>query len=147
MNKLVIIVVLVLIVGGGFMLFSGSKTSNESMTQEPAQTTNEAMPKEEATDSMMEEGTVKEFVVESKGLTFTPSEITVNVGDKIRITYKNTLGTHDWTLDEFNVKTQLLDAGQEETVEFVADKAGSFEYYCSVAGHRAAGMKGMLVVE
>ena len=147
MNKIVIIVVLVLLVGGGFMLFSGSKTSNESVTEEPAQNTETIMPENQASDSMMEEGTVKEFIVESKGLNFTPNEIKVKVGDTVRVTYKNTLGKHDWTLDEFNAKTQMLDAGQEETVEFVADKAGTFEFYCSVAGHRAAGMKGMLIVE
>ena len=147
MNKIVIIVVLVLLVGGGFMLFSGSKTSNESVTQEPAQNTEATMPENQASDSMMEEGAVKEFIVESKGLNFTPNEIKVKVGDTVRVTYKNTLGKHDWTLDEFGAKTQMLDAGQEETVEFVADKAGTFEFYCSVAGHRAAGMKGTLVVE
>jgi len=147
MNKIVIIVVLVLLVGGGFMLFSGSKTSNESMTEEPAQNTETTMPESETSDSMMTEGTVKEFIIESKGLNFMPNEIKVKVGDTVKITYKNTLGKHDWTLDEFNAKTQMLDAGQEETVEFVADKAGTFEFYCSVAGHRAAGMKGTLVVE
>jgi plastocyanin len=29
----------------------------------------------------------------------------------------------------------------------VADKKGTFEYYCSVGQHRALGMKGKLVVE
>src|SRR3989344_9302271 len=77
MNKIVIIVVLVLLVGGGFMLFSGSKTSNESVTEEPAQNTETTMPENQASDSMMEEGTVKEFIVESKGLNFTPNEIKV----------------------------------------------------------------------
>ena len=146
MNKIVIIVVLVLLVGGGFMLFGRSKSS-EPMTQEPAQNTETTMPENQASDSMMEEGAVIEFIVESKGLNFTPNEIKVKVGDTVRVTYKNTLGKHDWTLDEFGAKTQMLDAGQEETVEFVADKAGTFEFYCSVAGHRAAGMKGMLIVE
>lgn len=148
MNKIVIIVVLVLIVGGGFMLFSGSKKSNESMT-EPTQNTEAPIPVEETSGSMGsgEKNVVKEFTIESKGLSFTPNEIKVNVGDTVRVTYKNTLGKHDWTLDEFNAKTQLLDAGEIATVEFVVDKAGSFEFYCSVAGHRAAGMKGTLVVE
>ncbi|MFN2312139.1 MAG: plastocyanin/azurin family copper-binding protein, partial [Spirochaetia bacterium] len=33
-----------------------------------------------------------------------------------------------------------------QTVEFVADRAGSFEFYCSVPGHRQAGMYGTFVV-
>jgi plastocyanin len=32
-------------------------------------------------------------------------------------------------------------------IEFVANKKGKFEYYCSVGEHRAMGMKGNLVVE
>lgn len=143
MNKIVILVVLILVAGGGFLLFGNKQTTQEL----PAQNTESTAPKDEASESMTEESTVKEFTIESKGLSFTPSEIKVNVGDTVRVTYKNTLGKHDWTLDEFDIKTQLLDAGQEETVEFVADKTGSFEFYCSVAGHRAAGMKGMLTVE
>lgn len=78
---------------------------------------------------------------------FTPDTFAVNFGDAVRVTYRNALGTHDWTIDEFNAKTKLLNAGEEETVEFVADKKGTFEFYCSVPGHREAGMKGMLIVE
>ncbi|MEK7518213.1 MAG: cupredoxin domain-containing protein [Patescibacteria group bacterium] len=148
MNKLVIAVILILVVGGGFMLFGKSQNSNTPTTEGPTQNTGTTiMPDQESSESAMEEGAVKEFTIESKGLNFTPNEIKVSVGDKVKVTYKNTMGKHDWTLDEFNAKTQLLDAGQEETVEFVADKAGSFEFYCSVAGHRAAGMKGTLIVE
>jgi plastocyanin len=100
----------------------------------------------ESMDSGMMEG-VKEFTVESKGLKFTPNEIRVKVGDTVKITYVNTLGTHDWGIDELNVRTQLISAGEEETVEFVVDQAGTFEFYCSVPGHRGAGMFGTLVVE
>jgi plastocyanin len=89
---------------------------------------------------------VKEIEVRSEGLVFTPSEIRVNRGDTVRITYVNTRGTHDWTLDEFDVATARIPAGQSETVEFVADQAGEFEFYCSVPGHRAAGMYGRFVV-
>ncbi|KKT09719.1 MAG: Plastocyanin [candidate division WWE3 bacterium GW2011_GWB2_43_22] len=56
-------------------------------------------------------------------------------------------GTHDLRLDEFNVATKLLKAGETDTVEFTADKAGVFEYYCSVGEHRKMGMVGTLTVE
>ena len=91
-------------------------------------------------------GTVHEIEVTSSGLRFTPTEIRVNVGDTVRITYRNGGGRHDWVIDEFDAATPLLNAGQSATVEFVADQAGTFEYYCGVPGHRAGGMVGQLVV-
>jgi uncharacterized cupredoxin-like copper-binding protein len=32
-------------------------------------------------------------------------------------------------------------------VQFVADKTGTFEFYCSVGNHRQMGMVGTLVVQ
>ncbi|MBI5421987.1 dienelactone hydrolase family protein [Candidatus Peregrinibacteria bacterium] len=71
----------------------------------------------------------------------------VKQGDTVRIEFTNTKGFHDWVLDEFNARTPQLQAGASATVEFVADKKGTFEYYCSVGSHRAMGMKGNLIVE
>lgn len=45
------------------------------------------------------------------------------------------------------VKTKVINGGETDTVEFTPDKAGSFEYYCSVGKHRAMGMKGTVTVE
>lgn len=149
-RSLMIGVVVVLVIGAiGFWLFNMQNKSLQQSTTPPAaenQTEETTEDSDAATNSAME-GEVKEFTVESKGLNFTPSEIKVKKGDKVKITYKNTLGQHKFTLDEFNVKTKLLGAGEEETVEFTADQTGEFEYYCSVPGHRQAGMKGMLIVE
>ena len=89
---------------------------------------------------------VKEIEVRSVGLRYTPSEIRVRLGDTVRITYVNGGGRHDWVLEEFDVATAVISARQSETVEFVADQAGEFEFYCSVRGHRAAGMYGKFIV-
>ncbi|TVQ37106.1 MAG: hypothetical protein EA384_12620 [Spirochaetaceae bacterium] len=91
-------------------------------------------------------GSVKEIEVSSTGLRFSPNEIRVNLGDTLRITYRNGGGRHDWVIDEFDAATPVIAGGQSATVEFVADRAGTFEFYCSVSGHRAAGMVGALVV-
>lgn len=90
---------------------------------------------------------VVEFVVTGKGFSFDPKEIKVKKGDRVKVTFKNAEGFHDWVLDEFNVATKQISAGQEEVVEFTADKTGTFEYYCSVGKHRQMGMKGNLIVE
>ncbi len=90
---------------------------------------------------------VKEFTVSGANFSFTPAAMAVKKGDQVKITFKNVEGLHDWRLDEFNVATKRLNSGEEETVTFTADKAGNFEYYCSVGNHRALGMKGVLTVE
>lgn len=89
---------------------------------------------------------VKSFTVSGGNFSFTPSTMTVKKGDTVRITFKNDEGFHDLKIDEFKIATKQIAAGAEETVEFVADKAGSFEYYCSVGKHRQMGMVGTLTV-
>lgn len=89
----------------------------------------------------------KEFTVEGVNFAFSLTEIKVNEGDTVRIKLINKEGFHDLVLDEFKVATQKLQVNQEETIEFVANKKGIFEYYCSVGTHRQMGMKGNLIVE
>ena len=97
----------------------------------------------DVTDSDAE---VKEITVTNEGFDFIPREIRVNLGDTIRLTYENGGGYHDWVLDEFDAATNQFSGGQSETIEFVADEAGTFEFYCSVGNHRARGMWGEFVV-
>lgn len=78
---------------------------------------------------------------------FDTEEIRVKQGDRVRIVFENTEGFHDFVVDEFNARTKQIPVGQTDTIEFVADKTGSFEYYCSVPGHRQNGMLGQLIVE
>jgi heme/copper-type cytochrome/quinol oxidase subunit 2 len=72
-------------------------------------------------------------------------EISVNQGDLVRIKITNTKGTHDFKIDEFNVYS-MTPLNEEVTIEFVADKKGSFEYYCTQPGHRQNGHWGTLKV-
>ena len=90
---------------------------------------------------------VKEFTVTGGNFFFKPTAITVSKGDTVKITLVNSGGMHDLKIDEFNVATQKIRGGAQETITFVADKAGSFEYYCSVGDHRAMGMKGTFIVQ
>jgi len=100
-----------------------------------------------------ENANIKEFVIESYTEIidgkyypkFSPNEITVNKGDKVRIKITNIKGTHDFKIDEFGVYTETP-LNQEMTVEFIADKSGSFEYYCTKPGHRQNGHWGTLKV-
>lgn len=90
---------------------------------------------------------VREFPVTATNYKFDVTEIKVKLNDTVKILVTNNEGLHDFVIDEFAVKTKRIAAGQEDTVEFIADKPGTFEYYCSVGNHRAMGMKGILTVE
>lgn len=91
-------------------------------------------------------GAVREFTVVGSNFAFAPTLMTVKKGETVRITFVNSGGKHDLKIDEFHAVTKIIEGGAQETIEFVADKVGSFEYYCSVGSHRAMGMKGTLTV-
>jgi uncharacterized cupredoxin-like copper-binding protein len=60
-----------------------------------------------------------------------------------RVTNKGSL-PHDFKV--FGKKTPLLAPGRSATIKVVFAKAGSYPYLCTVSGHAAAGMKGVLKV-
>ncbi|MDP1729563.1 MAG: cupredoxin domain-containing protein [archaeon] len=92
---------------------------------------------------------VKEFTMTSfydnTGIWFSLKEIKVNKGDLVRLKVTNIKGTHDFTIDEYGIKKRTP-LNEEVIIEFIADKEGSFEYYCSVTGHRQKGQWGTLRV-
>ncbi|MBI5621256.1 cupredoxin domain-containing protein [Candidatus Falkowbacteria bacterium] len=91
--------------------------------------------------------TVKVVAVSGQNFSFNPAAITVKQGQKVKVNFSNVGGTHDWNLDAFNAHTGVIGDGQTASVEFIADQAGTFEYYCSIGQHRAMGMVGKLIVE
>ena len=143
MKSSMIIVILLLILGGGYYLIKGNQTEiAPTPTPTPVTVTQPA----EATTSGV--GSVKEFTVEETEFSFTPSTITVNQGDTVKITFKN-VGKfgHDWQIDDLEVKTEIIKGGETTEISFVADQAGTFEYYCGVGQHKANGMVGKLIVK
>lgn len=114
--------------------------------------TPEAPPVEQQEDNKPQndnqaDAEVKTFEVSGQNFSFAPSEIRVKKGDRVKINFTNQNGLHDWVLDEFSARTPKIQSGQTASVEFVADKTGTFEFYCSVGEHRAMGMKGNFIVE
>lgn len=75
-------------------------------------------------------------------------ELRAQPGDLILLTLVNGDGmAHDLAIDHLGVKTTLLTLeGDRTEVRFEASSIGSFEYYCTVSGHRQAGMVGKLVI-
>lgn len=148
MQKILPVAIIALILVGLFWFVRQQRPAStvvETSTPLPAEAT---VPSEAqiAVGEPNPTASVSEFTIVGSDFEFDTTEIRVNQGDTVRITFKNEKGMHDWVVDEFSARTSLLQAGKEETIEFVADKTGEFEYYCSVGQHRQMGMKGVLVV-
>lgn len=90
---------------------------------------------------------VKTFDITAQNFAFSQKEIRVKKGDTVKINFESTDGFHDWSLDGYNVKTEQVSPGTPTSAEFVADKAGAFEFFCSVGSHRSMGMTGKFIVE
>jgi len=56
---------------------------------------------------------------------------------------KETQSQQDLNIDEFNVHTKKLNYFQAQTINFIADKIGTFKYYSTIHPE----MKGTIVVE
>ncbi|KKT01296.1 MAG: Plastocyanin [Candidatus Nomurabacteria bacterium GW2011_GWA2_43_15] len=139
-NIKITLVVLIVLIVGAVLLFGAKKR-----TEAPAPVVDDQT--EVVGNESGQDGELREFTVSGQNFSFTPSLITVQKGDRVKITFKNTQGFHDFKIDEFGVATKQAQSPFEEVLEFTADKIGSFEYYCSVGTHRAMGMKGVLKVE
>jgi cytochrome c oxidase subunit 2 len=88
-------------------------------------------------------GETKSFTINAKNWSFDPGEIRVSKGDTVEIKLVNDEGFH-----EVEIKGYGKTIKGDGTVKFTADKAGEFEFICSVfcgTGHND--MKGKLIVE
>lgn len=141
------IVVVIFVLLGVWFLATQNK---QQAVQTPVVTESVQTPapeeKKEASDAAMVSD-VKEVIVEGSPFKFLPAEIKVKKGQTVKIVFKNIAGMHDFVVDEFKARTKVIKANETDTIQFVADKAGTFEYYCSVGNHRSMGMKGNLIVE
>jgi heme/copper-type cytochrome/quinol oxidase subunit 2 len=90
---------------------------------------------------------VRTFEVAASKYKFEPARIEVTEGDTVRLVLHSTDTTHGIGIKEFKVDTRIPKGGEPVTVEFVADKVGTFEFKCShFCGLGHGHMKGELVV-
>lgn len=75
-------------------------------------------------------------------------DIRVAEGAVVQINVVNGDGAiHDFAVPAFGANSdEISGKGASSTVVFRADKSGTFEYLCSLPGHKAAGMVGKLIV-
>ena len=83
--------------------------------------------------------------VTATSFAFDPAEVTVEAGEDIAIALTADDVLHDLVIDELGAHV-AADRGETAEGGFRADEPGRYTYYCSVPGHRDAGMEGTLVV-
>ena len=90
---------------------------------------------------------VKNVEVTASQFQFDPATITVAEGDRVRLRLHSLDRPHAFAIKAFRVKALIPRTGETITVEFVADRAGSFDFTCAeYCGTGHARMKGRLVV-
>ncbi len=95
------------------------------------------------------ESTVKLEADPQGALAYIPTKATAKAG-KVTIDFNNPQAlTHDVAIESSSGeevgKTELIAEGEDSTT--VDLKPGTYHYFCTVPGHREAGMEGTLVVK
>ncbi len=75
-------------------------------------------------------------------------ELTVYEGELVQINLINGEGAeHDIFVDQYNARSNVVvGKNASATIAFEAKKPGEFAYFCTIAGHRQAGMEGLIRV-
>ncbi|MCI0610839.1 MAG: cupredoxin domain-containing protein [Anaerolineae bacterium] len=111
-----------------------------------------------------------EISVEAIDFAYQPLSITIPAGQPVTLTLKNSGKVeHDFVIEKINVTdVEASDsgpaehhqmrhapefdlhffarAGETETLQFTALEPGTYEIFCSIEGHKEAGMTGELIV-
>ncbi len=74
--------------------------------------------------------------------------LNVQQGEIVRVVLINDDGMlHDLAIPALDAQTSMTTSkGQNANVVFEVHKSGEYVYYCTVSGHRQAGMEGKLIV-
>lgn len=148
-NKLLLLGlgILVTVAAAGFLLTRGQLSGPRSSPQRQ----NPSVVTPAAPSPTGQEQTVlaklPEIIVSGDEYKFSPSSITLAAGEKTKITFKNVgSAPHDFTITELGVKTAVISAGEEISVEVTAPRSGEYTFFCSVGNHRQLGMEGRVAV-
>jgi plastocyanin len=88
----------------------------------------------------------REFSIRATDYRFSPDRIEVTQDDLVKLTVQSGDVAYSFTIDEYRL-ARRIPAGGSTTIEFRADRAGSFPYYSNMTNDgRHASMRGQLVV-
>jgi heme/copper-type cytochrome/quinol oxidase subunit 2 len=94
-----------------------------------------------------DQGQIREFTVIGDHYAYSPSTLTVNKGDVVKITFTANDIAHSFTVDGPYRISKRAAKGQTVIFEFRADATGRWQIYCNLtADPKCKDMKGMLEV-
>ena len=88
----------------------------------------------------------REFTITAKDYRFSPDRLEVSQDDLVKVTVRSEDVAYSMTIDEYRV-SKRVPAGGTTTLEFRADRAGTFAFYSNLTSDsRHNSTKGQLVV-
>lgn len=85
--------------------------------------------------------------VVGKEFQYSPNAIRVEKGQQVTIVFRNEGAlSHNLTIPKLAVRTDTIQSGATDTIEFTAKEAGTYAFWCTVPGHKQAGMTGEVSV-
>ena len=79
---------------------------------------------------------------------FKPGVVTVSKGEEVVLVLNNQGAlSHNLVIPELDLEIKSIQTDENGRIRFTVDRTGTFVFYCSVPGHKEAGMTGELRVE
>lgn len=111
---------------------------------------NEVMKPEKGEDDAMEkeeEQSMHVIEVKAENWAFSPNVIKLKKGEKVSVKLVGESGVHGFMAAGLGIN-QSISAGESMTVAIPTDKAGEFEFVCSIpCGGGHSGMVGQIIIE
>ncbi|MBL8046771.1 MAG: cupredoxin domain-containing protein [Anaerolineales bacterium] len=110
-------------------------------------------------------GTAQPITLVSKDINYSTTTLEVTAGQPVALTLINEgVLEHDFSIEEIAVTSvsetnpadhshavgdlhAAVKPGETNVLNFTPTEPGTYEFYCTVAGHKAAGMVGTLIVK
>lgn len=100
----------------------------------------------EAEESAAAPAAAEPIEVVSHDIYFEPKELTIPANTDVAVSLPNQGVTlHNFSIDALDISVDIEPGATEEAI--INAPAGTYEFYCDIPGHKAAGMVGTLTVE
>ncbi len=111
-------------------LFLAMAINSYSVAAESIEKHHQEMNKESSGLSGRIENGIRVIGIKASKHEFEPDRIVVKLGEKLRLVVTSVDANHQLAIAEFNVNL-IVPVGETKSIEFVADKKGTFQSHCS----------------